>query len=430
MARGNGINRLTDRAIRNWLRKRASGDGPRMLSDGGGLYLWPTPAGTPVWQKSYVYDGAERTYSAGVYPAIGLAEARRERDRVEAWLREGKNPVQQRRLEKAANIDAAGKTFEIVFPEWIEFERKRKRWSEVHYTKSKRAIERDVLPALGKHTIKDFEGRPELVTRAIKNILRRGVGDTAKKIHQHVEGIFEYAAAHGYIQGDNPARPARKILPSGDNVRRRPALLSFPELGDVLRKAEAANLSRAVYMAHRLLAFCPGARIANVVEAEWREFALEAEPPLWTIPRAKMKSRRDRQHDHRIVLCARIAEELREWRNVTGSKGHLFRSPQGGAYISREALEKCYRVTMALRDKHSPHGWRAAFSTLARDSEDPKFERDVVELALDHLHDVEVVRAYDRGERLQQRIRLAKWWGEQLVQAQRGAVVTQIRKTA
>src|SRR2546422_6517145 len=43
--------------------------------------------------------------------------------------------------------------------------------------------------------------------------------------------------------------------------------------------------------------------------------------------------------------------------------------------------------------------------------------RDVVELALDHVHDNDVVRAYDRGERLQKRIQLMNWWADQLLEA-------------
>jgi integrase len=68
-----------------------------------------------------------------------------------------------------------------------------------------------------------------------------------------------------------------------------------------------------------------------------------------------------------------------------------------------------------LADKHTPHGWRAAFSTLSRDE---GFARDAVELALDHVHDSDVVRAYDRGERFQQRISLMKWWSTKLYEAQ------------
>ena len=67
-----------------------------------------------------------------------------------------------------------------------------------------------------------------------------------------------------------------------------PALTDFVALGGVLRRAEMARLSPSVRMAHRLCAFT-AARIGNVVNAEWREFHLDEEQPLWIIPRAKMK---------------------------------------------------------------------------------------------------------------------------------------------
>ena len=114
-----------------------------------------------------------------------------------------------------------------------------------------------------------------------------------------------------------------------------------------------------------------------------------------------------------------------EWRRLIGGKGHVFPSRTGALHLTRESIEKAYRVTLELEGKHTPHGWRAAFSTLARDH---GFERDVVELALDHIHDTDVARAYDRGERLTQRIRLMTWWGDQLVHAEKGAEVVPIRQ--
>jgi len=84
-------------------------------------------------------------------------------------------------------------------------------------------------------------------------------------------------------------------------------------------------------------------------------------------------------------------------------------------------------VTLGLEGKHSPHGWRSSFSTLARDNGSA---RDVVELALDHAHDNEVARAYDRGERFEERIKLFNWWGEQLSAAQHGATVIPLKINA
>jgi integrase len=127
-----------------------------------------------------------------------------------------------------------------------------------------------------------------------------------------------------------------------------------------------------------------------------------------------------RDIDHRLPLCPEITAELRQWKEMFGARGFVFPSPAGGKHIGRESIEKVYRVTLELDGKHSPHGWRSAFSTLALGQ---GFERDVVELALDHAHDTVFARAYDRGERFSQRIELFDWWGKQLAAAQRGAKI-------
>ena len=118
---------------------------------------------------------------------------------------------------------------------------------------------------------------------------------------------------------------------------------------------------------------------------------------------------------------------MHQWQSVFGSKGYVFPSPAGNKHIGRESIEKMYRVTLGLEGKHSPHGWRSSFSTLARDN---GIARDVVELALDHAHDNEVARAYDRGERFDERIKLFNWWGEQLSAAQRGAKIITLKTVA
>jgi integrase len=421
---GRAKEKLSDKSVKAFVAKGVSAAGKK-LSDGGGMYLTMTPAGSAIWRIKYRFNRAERSFTVGSYPEVGLQAARDKRGDVKAQLREGRDPVQERRIERVEATTSSLNTFAELATAWLEHEKKRKKWTPIHYKKSKRAIERDVLPHLGKLPVAEIE--PVMVTTMVKHILARDVRETAAKILRHVTGIFTFAQAHG-LRSDNPAAPAQTVLPRADDVNRRPALLEFPELGDVLRSAEAARLSPAVRMAHRLCAFSC-ARSGNIVTAEWSEFDLESDVATWIIPRSKMKSRKDRKHDHKIILAPAIAEELRKWRGIKGGKGYVFATPAGGKYghITRESIEKAYRVTLDLGDKHTPHGWRAAFATLARDDEEGKFERDVVELALDHIHDTDVVRAYDRGERLKQRIKLMYWWGEQLVRAERGADVVKLR---
>lgn len=402
--------KLTDKAVKAFVAKAERG---KKLSDGGGLHLFITPAGGTTWRIKYRIDGKEKIYSIGTYPAISLAAARVELTEIKALLRENKDPVTQRRINRAETSASSDNTFEVVAGEWLTM--KKKEWSAGHYTKSSRAFERDIYPTIGKLPIASIT--PAIVAKAVEDIHKRDVLETATRILQHLNGVFRYAQAKGLCR-DNPALPAREILPRKKDTGRMPALLDYAALGDILRRADMARISPSVRMAHRLCAFT-AARIGNVINAEWNEFDLENDQPVWIIPRAKMKVT-SRSVDHRIPLSLEIAAELRQWKNVFGGKGYVFPSPAGGKHIGRESIEKVYRVTLGLDGKHSPHGWRSSFSTLARDN---GIARDVVELALDHAHDNEVARAYDRGERFNERVKLFQWWGAQLAAAQRGATI-------
>ena len=412
---GRATNKLTDRKVLSF--KRGESNIGKKLADGGGMYLTLTPAGTAAWRIKYRIGGKEKLYAIGTYPEITLEAARAARDQVKALLREGRDPVQARALSRTEAVTASSNIFKALAHEWLA--KKKLEWSNVHYLKSSQALDNHVLEEIGDLPVRDITAA--MVARIIERLAKRS-RDLAAKVRWQCLDIFRMAQARG-LCALNPAEPALSILPKKKRVNHLPAVLDFAGLGGILRDADDAGLTKPVRMAHRLCAFTV-ARISNIVQAEWREFHLDAEVPTWVIPRAKMKAQ-DRPHDHKIVLCPKIVDELRAWRDVVGSKGYLFPSRTGGKHVTREALEKAYRVTLKLDGRHSPHGWRSSFSTLAKDN---GFERDAVELALDHIHDNGVVRAYDRGERLKERIRLATWWGEQLTKAQRGGEVVKLRK--
>lgn len=412
--KGRSTNRLSDRTVRAFVgNARAGKAATKKLSDGGGLYLTLTPAGSPVWRVKFRHGGKERVYAAGVYPTIGLEAARKEREVVKAHLREGREPTKARQLSRATTAVASDSTFGGAAESWLA--ERHKEWSPLHYQKSKRALERDVLPLLGKLPVADVT--PAMVARAIETIMKRGASETASKTLWHCVCIFRLAQARGLVR-ENPALPVREVLPRRKLRGQRPALLDIKLLGDLLRRMETAPLTPAVRVAHRLVAFTAG-RVGNVVEADWREFEVDSDMPSWTVPRKKMKTR-ERKHDHKVLLGPTIAAELRIWRGESNGHGHLFLSPNTGKPITREALEKSLRVTLGMEGKHSVHGWRASFSTLARDH---GFSRDVVELTLDHIHDTETARAYDRGERLAERLKLMRWWDSELSKAQHGVDV-------
>lgn len=410
-----GNERLKKAAVDAWVRAPRSGQALSKLADGGGLYLVRLPSGSCTWQFRYRYQAGgrnlQRVFTIGPYATVGLAEARAAHAVAKAKLKDGIDPVVAQKVERATRIVSTSNTFGELVDDWLAKEQPT--WSEVHYAKSARALERDVTPHLGALPVAEIT--PAMVAGVIERVQSRGVRETAAKILQHVNSIFRYAQAKG-LRHDNPATAVSEVLAKPERVRRLPAITDLAQLGEVLRRAEVAEVSTSVRRAHRLLAYT-AQRVANIVEARWQEFDLDGSPPLWTIPRDRMKVSA-REFPHKVVLPPQLVAELKRWKSVRRDEEYLFPGSQGRTHVSREAIEKFLREKLDLRNRHCPHGWRSALSTNAH--EVGGFDPEVIEFALDHIDDSKVARAYDRGDRLAKRVSLANWWGTQLELAERG----------
>jgi hypothetical protein len=215
---------------------RAGKASSQKLFDGHRLYLTLTKAGTPVWRLKYALGGRERVFAIGVYPAVSLAQARQAREEARALTREGKDPTKTRLVRRAQAVTSTATTFADVAKEWLAT--RQPGWSQVHYRISKRALERDVFPTLGRLPVRDIT--PSMIAAVIERVMDRDVRETAGKILQHVNAVCRFAQARG-IREDNPAAPVNEILPRRRRVSRRPAILEIQPLRDLLAKADVAE---------------------------------------------------------------------------------------------------------------------------------------------------------------------------------------------
>lgn len=90
------------------------------LADGGGLFLLIQPNGSKLWRLRYLYLGKERTLSIGAFPAVGLADAREQREQAKKQIAAGKDPSVQKRLNRIAAEAASRNTFALVAAEYLE----------------------------------------------------------------------------------------------------------------------------------------------------------------------------------------------------------------------------------------------------------------------------------------------------------------------
>ena len=102
----------------------------RRLSDAGGLYLEISPAGGKWWRFKYRFDGAEKRLSLGVYPDVGLKDARERRDELRRLLASGVDPGVHRKVQSAARVQRATDSFETIGREW--FAKCSSTWAKSH----------------------------------------------------------------------------------------------------------------------------------------------------------------------------------------------------------------------------------------------------------------------------------------------------------
>ncbi len=418
-------NLLTDKEVRN-AKPRAK---DYRLRDGDGLYVLVASTGGKSFQYRYKIEGKGGT--ATLKAATTLAEAREQVEPLRKLVAAGNHPKVVKRLERAAKIASDATTFESVKNAWIEIESRRKKWSadyefEVQQSLINHLSDLDELP------ISNITAR---ITAPILHKVELAAPDMERKVDSRLHAIMAYAVEIGAI-AVNPLPRRRRAKIERNHY---PAITNIRELGEIMRKARAADPCKGIQRAHILLIFT-AMRISEIVGARWEEFELDGidvagvdgrrvrrdmTPGDWSIPRERMKRKDPSRGPHVVPLPPVLLDQLREWRAADG-EGAIYvcpapRDPEQP--ITREAVEKFYRRTLDLAGKHGPHSWRSAFSTISRDAGK---SGDAVEAQLDHVVGSKVSSAYDRAQRLELRRELMGWYEGTLIAARDGAAVMPI----
>ena len=140
---------------------------------------------------------------------------------------------------------------------------------------------------------------------------------------------------------------------------------------------------------------------------------------MWTIPDTRMKA----QREHRVPLCGRALESLREagclsQTAATGEPAGLVFPSRCGKALSEGGISKLVKI---LGIAAVPHGFRSSFRDWA--AERTNHPREVIEAALAHVVQNKVEAAYARSDLFERRRQLMDDWSEYLAE-ERGQVLT------
>jgi integrase len=395
---------LTDTAIRN----AKPGEKPRKLSDSDWLFLVVNPSGSKLWRMGYRFAGKESVMSLGAYPAVSLADARKRRDEAKILIAAGKNPNQQKKLERITQALTNANTFDVISDELLA---KKEREARADATLAKtRWLLSFATPSLGGRPISEITAAE--VLEVLRFVEKRGRLESARRLRSVIGEVFRYAIATARASND-PTFALRGAL-TAPKVKHRAAITDPDALGGLLRAIDGFDGQLTTMAALQLMALL-FPRPGELRLAEWQEFDLEA--ATWTIPGSRTKMRRP----HKVPLPRQALAILEALRALTGRGELLFPGYGVGGHagkpvkprpISENTMNAALRRLGYGQDDMTAHGFRAAASTLLNES--GLFSPDAIERALAHQDEDDVRRAYSRGAFWSERVRMAQWWADHL----------------
>jgi integrase len=391
---------LTELAIKNSKPQSK----PYRKTDGGGLYLWVTPAGGRYWRYRYLRDGREQLLSLGAYPEIKLAEARIKRDQARRIIKDGGDPT----APIAPAAAPAGPSFAAVMESWLESQARV--WAPRHAKKVRQALDKWVIPELGETAIEAITTAD--VSRVYQPLDTRGAGETLRQLRERITRIFRFAEGRGLIVS-NPAIVAGQGL-APQIKGRNPAIVELGDLRQLLAAVDASPARPVTRLALRLLALT-AVRQGELRIATWSEFhGLEGAAPEWRVPIAHMKIPRTERlglpECHLVPLSHQAVETIAALRSLTGLGPLPFPSAiDPHRPMSENALSELL-IRAGYKDRHVPHGFRASFSTIMNELH--RADRLMIDYMLAHKLRDQVEGAYNRGEHRERRRELAQEWAD------------------
>jgi integrase len=379
---------------------------PYRLADGQGLYLEVMPNGSKYWRCKYRFGGKEKRLALGVYPIVGLKDARTKRDDARRQIANGVDPGFAKRAAKTTQ--AGADSFEAIAREWLE-QTSAKRVQSTNDT-IKARVKDDLLPWIGKRPIKDITA-PELLA-VLRRVEARGSLIVAKRLRQVAGQVFRYAVATGRAERD-PSGDLRGALKSPGAEKHFAALTTPAEVGMLMRAIDGYQgqfITRCALLLSPLLFVRPG----ELRAAEWPEFDLDA--AQWRIPAAKMKMRQA----HIVPLSSQAVAILRELYSLTGEG--ITAKPDAPRYLFPGARTRTRpmsnnTVNAALRrigytgEQMTAHGFRATARTLLAEL---GWKPDAIERQLAHKASGPLGAAYDRAQFLDERRKMMQAWADYL----------------
>lgn len=303
------------------------------------------PTGRKTFVFMYRFDGKPRMLSIGVYPKTSLGSAKVHLAQARKKIEDGTDPGVQRRAEKKANKEAP--TVVDLAKEFMErySKKEKKTWKYDEW-----ALEKDILPAIGKLKAKEVKRRDIILT--IDRITDRNAPGVARRTLAVVRKMFSFGVTRGIIDHS----PCIEI-PAPAKPQEKDRVLSEPEIKIFWEGVEKAPLTDSVKLALKFL-LVTGQRRGETVASDWEEIDLSE--GWWNIPSSRTKSGRP----HRVPLNGVALKILSEAKKLSKGSPWVFPSTKGKSHVQAHTLYSAVRKNNCFGLKlFGPHDLRRTVGT-------------------------------------------------------------------
>jgi len=346
-----------------------------------------------VWEFRYKRLGTKKDTSLkiGNYPDITLKTARDIAREYKELLARGIDPAEHKReKEEAIKREQEKKTFKTIAYEFLELKKgsvSDKRFKSNYL----RAFEKYAIPFMGHKKI-DKITRYDLIDFIkwipkvnLPNATRtRDKTYTAKEVFNYVKNCLDYALNLGLIEY-NPAYgiDPSKILPKEQKEKMK-AVIDETKIKEVYQKILSYDYTAGRY----IMQFQALTALRNVGLYRLKWEYIDFERKIITYPPNTYK---DNKEPFRLPLTDTLLNILQYFKKINNSP-YVFRGPNTKEESLSNKLRDYYK-RLGIKE-HTPHGWRSAFRTIAREKKAGDF--DTIEMQLNHKVGNDVISAYMR----------------------------------
>ncbi len=397
------ITPLSDASIRSLKSK----DKPFHKADGQGLKLLIMPDKRKIWE--FIYESPtlskRRKTTFGTYPTVSLDEARTKREEWQRLIRQGIDPIDNKREEKTLQKIIQESDFKNVVDLWFQSQESH----IVHSTyKKKRALfDTTVIPVLKHKSIAEIK-HDELVQ--IIKLKAVQTPETAKRLLGYFHDLWQFACTHGYCEFNIvPNIHAKSVLPK--IVKKNYSCITDPSiLKQLVNSIYTYGGHISTKNALKLVLHVP-LRAGNLVSLKWS--FVDFEKATITIPRQEMKVKNG--DDFVIPLSDEAIAILKEQHLFTSHKEYVFVADNGehiDEVTPSRALQRMGYNNEALGNKQRLHSFRSTFRSLVDTHQmEHRSSYEAKEKVLDHVVGSGVERAYTQKAIYTEEMRLLlEWW--------------------